>query len=54
MAIKASLVKKFRRWINSRAESKWRVSKGYQNLLSQQVGKLLASRGSEIITMTTL
>ncbi|MBI4099986.1 hypothetical protein HY440_03170 [Candidatus Microgenomates bacterium] len=52
MAIKASIVKKFRRWVNRKAEASKTV---YQkSALSMQVGKLLQSRGSEIITMTTL
>ena len=52
MSSKANVIKKFRRWLNSRVELK-SGSAGRSNL-SLQVGKLLQTRGSELITMTTL
>lgn len=51
MAFRANIIKKIRRWLNRRADDR----EIYQrSSLSVQVGKLLQSRGSEIITMTTL
>lgn len=51
MAFKANILKKFRRWLR-RGETR-RVLP-LRDSLSVQVGKLLSTRGSELITMTTL
>jgi len=52
MSSKANVLKKFRRWLR-KVEEKPQIKFG-QNSLSLQVGKLLQTRGSELITMTTL
>lgn len=50
---KASIWRKVRKWLGRKIDLTSRVS--YQrSTLSGQVGKLMQSRGSEIITMTTL
>lgn len=54
MSFKANIIKKFRHWLNQRIENKTKAAVVSRNSLSFQVGKLLQSRGSEIITMTTL
>lgn len=52
MAYRAKFWKKVRRWLGRKmllsSES------GQHAIISQQVGKLLQHRGSELITMTTL
>ncbi len=52
MAYKGKFWKKIRRWLGQ----KMLLSQGGSQtaVLSQQVGKLLKQRGSELITMTTL
>lgn len=51
MSSKANILKKFRRFLRRVEDKRAGVSRGS---LSIQVGKLLQSRGSEVITMTTL
>lgn len=51
MLSKANILKKFRRWLRQ-GEAR-RIIPSRDNL-SIQVGKLLSTRGSELITMTTL
>ena len=51
MSSKANILKKFRRWLRQ-GEAR-RIIPSRDNL-SIQVGKLLSTRGSELITMTTL
>ena len=53
MAREVKFWKKLRRWVNRRIESRGREV-FQKNSISAQVGKLLQTRGNELITMTTL
>lgn len=53
MAYRARFWKKVRRWLGRKIELQSREAPG-KNVLASQLAELLKSRGSEVITMTTL